>query len=368
MRRSITEREVYRRLQILERHSAFKQPYKFKSHPISELNYEFPGYPKISPGWPPYPDLPPEAKEDFGCNPSMLDCEGGCTTIVCTQNILEAYILSDPSKTARLMSSVYGGGTPLGQGVGSGDKTIAVCIDDATCIIPDDLDYPVIVVLLIGPGGQEYIVEVALVDCCCLCEELSLTGSSTVNHNSIWSGTLTPACPGATVEVSSNSGCEGFTAGVSELGNQVLVNVPEDVCGSFTVSVEDGCERNSANFTVKINDSGQGGEWTEISRCTLDSSETCGVSGYHCRDGSTINEICTYENFQVSHSRECCWTNQSHGLPCGSDCPTCPIQLCTCPACTTCTGLCFATCSCFGTGAHWKSVVTKEWKCHECTD
>jgi hypothetical protein len=49
MRRGITEREVYRKLQVLERHSAFKQPYKFRSHPLAELNYEFAGYPS----WPP---------------------------------------------------------------------------------------------------------------------------------------------------------------------------------------------------------------------------------------------------------------------------------------------------------------------------
>ncbi|MHA2045982.1 MAG: hypothetical protein ACW99G_14410, partial [Candidatus Thorarchaeota archaeon] len=46
MRRYITEREVYKKLMILERHSSFKKPYwNFGSHPQGELRYSAPGFP-----------------------------------------------------------------------------------------------------------------------------------------------------------------------------------------------------------------------------------------------------------------------------------------------------------------------------------
>ena len=136
MRKNITEREVYKKLEVLERHSAFKQPYKFKTHVNSELNWEPKGYPWTPPGaWPPYPPVDPSPEAcDFGCNPSMLDCEGGCTTIVCTCPIGGAEIILDPTGSARLMSSTSSAADPFA----GGGNTIAVCIDDATCLVTDE--------------------------------------------------------------------------------------------------------------------------------------------------------------------------------------------------------------------------------------
>jgi len=270
------------------------------------------------------------------------------------------------------MSSVYGGGEILSEGGGTGTKTIAVCIDDATCIIPDDLDYPYVILLLIGPGGQEQVVEVALVDCCCLCEGLTLTGSGTVNHNSIWSGTLTPACPNATCEVSSNSECEGFTCGVSALGNQVLINVPEDACGSFSVTVTDGCERNTASFSVRINDSGQGGEWTVLSTCVYSDvgpAKHCNApfNGSCYKRSTTINNNCTLEQFKYLSARQNCSTNLP-GYGCLTGCPfsECPGSCAGSP----CAGEAQNnyTCQCTGGGQSgwWWNLTLSEWDCGEC--
>ena len=280
MRRGLTERRVYRQLKILERHSAFKQPYKFRSHPLSELNYEFPGYPK----WPPfpgpteYPNLPPGPGEciNLACNPSMLACKGGCTFIACICGPpLGAVIKEDPTGKAYIAGITSTG--------------VHVCFDkDAGCDVPSGEEYPRIVVEVFSLLSS-YEVEVAILNCRCCCESISLTGASTVNPGNTWTGTITPACPGATCEVVSNSGCS-LSCNVNASGSQVTVGTAGTDCGGFTVTVTDEgsaeCTATDSKF-VRIT----GGSWQ------LDqSSGSLGMDGCQssCVVGGGVTNYSTY--------------------------------------------------------------------------
>jgi hypothetical protein len=151
-------------------------------------------------------------------------------------------------------------------------------------------------------------IQITTCDPCFSCEEFTLAGDDTVNQDSTWTGTISPACPTAVCEVSSNSGCDPFTCGINGPGSQVTVDVGPDECGSFTVTVRDGedCEDTTATKSVRIN----AGSWVTIltSACTAGCLNTCFPSdgsgpacvtgiykygrrggGINCRDGHHIS-------------------------------------------------------------------------------
>ncbi len=109
-------------------------------------------------------------------------------------------------------------------------------------------------------GGVEVDVTCVDVDCC---ELIALTGSLTQGVGTTWTGTISPACPGAECEVTSNSGCT-LSCGINGAGSEVTVAVGGGDCGSFTVTVDGpgsggSCPQNSDSITVKI--TGNGGDW-----------------------------------------------------------------------------------------------------------
>lgn len=117
--------------------------------------------------------------------------------------------------------------------------------------------------LCYNAGNCTDCIEV-VVECGC-CDEFTLTGNDTVNAGSTWTGTIDPACPGATCEVVSNSGCT-IGCSVNESGSQVTVPVGGADCGGFTVTVTEpeGCEGDSASKSVRIN----GGSYNNKGFCT----------------------------------------------------------------------------------------------------
>ncbi|MHA2069145.1 MAG: hypothetical protein ACXABY_32705 [Candidatus Thorarchaeota archaeon] len=110
MRRTLTERYVYKKLGMLEKHSMWKKPYRrgFKggSHKVGELEYKPPG---VRPpgggggGCPPHCGRPPPPPiggcTRFAALPTMIDCDGGIGTIsaICAQGRLTGRVLSDPT-------------------------------------------------------------------------------------------------------------------------------------------------------------------------------------------------------------------------------------------------------------------------------
>lgn len=213
-----------------------------------------------------------------------------------------------------------------------------------------------------GQGGVTCCLEV-IVDCCCL--DFTLTGDDTVNPSATWTGTIDPACPGATCEVTSNSGCT-LSCAVNEEGTQVTVTPGAEDCGSFTVTVNGLCDE-SASFGVRINNVGQSAEhrgtWQTVASCTQgDFAADCEL----CRSSVVVNYNCkpSGQYYKWAWSQWCCYTNKA-GLPCESDCldEECPAKDCSPPACcTTCT----CTGSCICDSLVYLSWTQTEWKC-DCT-
>lgn len=291
MRRHLTEREAYKRLGILEKHSSFKQPYKFRAHPLSELNYEFPGYPRIPVGaggdFPPWPDWGYGIPCPLACNPSMLDCDGGCTFIAC--------ICGTPPLFAKIAwddggQAAIAGTTPTG---------VKVCTGDANATAVGE--YPTVGVEIHDGKGDKYVVEVALVDCEGCCPDSGLSGPATVNPDAAWVGTVSEPCPGGTCEAVSNSGC-AFPCAVNSLGTQVTVAVGADDCGSFTVTLTDSCEENSWSAEVRINNTGQGGEWVKETSFWCWGT-TCGDYCVACKLSTPVPEC----DFQPPASEQPPW-------------------------------------------------------------
>lgn len=111
-----------------------------------------------------------------------------------------------------------------------------------------------------GPLNCYGSVEI-IVECGECCAEFTLSGASTVAPGSTWTGTISPACPGASCTVISNSGCS-LDCTVNEAGSQVTVDTDAGDCGGFTIIVTDEttgeCTANSDSMFVKIT----GGVWT----------------------------------------------------------------------------------------------------------
>lgn len=137
-----------------------------------------------------------------------------------------------------------------------------------------------------GPGCTASM-EIQVI-CSGCCEDLTISGDETVNQGATWTGTITPACPGASCQVSSNSGCD-LSCNVNEEGSQVTVGVGGSDCGSFMVTVTDekgGCSE-SDSFSVRINSGG----WTYCSATGYDCWSSCHCAGTFQISSSTWYNI-----------------------------------------------------------------------------
>lgn len=274
MRKSFTEREAYRKLKLLERHSAWKQPYKFRSHPLSELNYEFGGYPQIPPYKPgdpgPWPYSGPILP--LACLGHMIDCEqGGCEEVVCAPlfqySEVKLEILFDPTGQAWVEPG----------GVLNRPK---LCIPPGVC--SDGIPYPVI----IGQAtdiytGKSSVVEFPLTNCDCCCPEVLVTpDQETVNPGGTATFSVWPPCPDAEVEVVANySGGSGFqgTVALNAAGDSITVNVDAGECGAFHVILRptgSGCTGFAKSWDVRVNNDGNlPAEWALAGGCTSGAAE-----------------------------------------------------------------------------------------------
>lgn len=273
MRKYITEREVYRKLKILERHSSFKKPYwNFGSHPHGELKYSWPGFPahERMPPWSP-PDGPIEVPSgcEIACIGGILNCKtGGCDdiTCICGFPFYEVIIIEDPT-----------GGQAT---VVNGDRP-QVCIPKD--IVLDPSTYPVIVAEVNDGIGQRTLVEFPLVDCLDCCEDFTLTGADTVNPGATWSGTVDPRCVNATAEAEDS--CGNPVAVTFADGVNVSFTAGGAQCGQIKVTVtqtdEKGCNVFIATKGVRINNTGQGGGYGDQTNCCNNTpfcNTCCGVS------------------------------------------------------------------------------------------
>lgn len=187
MMKKKTQEEYYFHELNVDPMSELLQPYQ--RHPdIPGFGWEYMA-PNFDWNFPPY-DYPgwgyPDVDCQLACNDSMLDCEGGCTTIACicaVEPIIAVIAWDDTGGNAYI-----GGSTPSG---------VIVCIKDST-ESGITMEYPTVGVTITDARGGEYTVRVAVVDCLQCCEPFTLTGDDTVNAGTTWVGTISPACPGAT--------------------------------------------------------------------------------------------------------------------------------------------------------------------------
>lgn len=281
MRRNITEREAYRKLKIIERHSSFKKPYwNFRGHQYGELNYS-PHNPSRPP---PYggggiPRFPPEDVTGIypcgmACLGGILDCKNGnmCDSITC--------ICGQPPYTVEIVSD------PTGSVTGVGGINPQSCIGDPPSGFAGNYS---VFALVTDNVGQIYTVEHPLVDCETCCESFSLSGPDTVAQGGVWQGDLTPRCPDATVVATSNSGCTFGSEYVSANGQYVYVPIGDSDCGGVTVTVTSPDTANCTEYTAtkKFRITGGLGAWTltddyssTFGECALDTANcTAGPCG-----------------------------------------------------------------------------------------
>jgi len=252
--------------------SEFDQPYLFgndedDTYPSYETDYpDFPRYPFPDPD--PVP-IPGPCNAEDGCGfvnfvdfPDEIECEDeywfrtvhsvhGCEPASFEDAFLVWWIAEGPGE-------LIGGGAgdpPVG---GVGVKYIA----------PENNDGATVVLCVSSIDGSCSICRDFKIKCAACCEEFEIIGADTANPSSIWSGAITPPCPGAECTVTNNSGCP-MECSVNPDGTTVTVGVGAKNCGSFTVTVtedtstpqkqEDNCPGESASKSVRIN--GNGGFW-----------------------------------------------------------------------------------------------------------
>jgi hypothetical protein len=343
MRKIITEREVYKKLQLLERHSSFKKPYfNYQTHQHGELYYSGFGFPPADR----FPGFDPPSGADgipgdctFACNPSMLDCEGGCVEIhcICAEPPMVGWIINDDTGMAWI--------EPVSEG------PVVVCVGDATGKqLPE---FPVIRVGIAdgGSGTEEnpaVQVEVAVVDCGdCLCDEPVITGAATTTQGVGVTLTVTPPC--ATATLSGNDENNDTYMYLYGNGDKIFVLPGDTACGTITVTLE--CDQQFAGtptwtvtHTIRITDAGGWDDGTTT--CTTGgncaSPSKCGLAiGWSYCVGDADGD---YPGKCVRHDIACVDVV-------GQDCPDgeC-IQGCSPPACA-------AACS----GADCCSRKTEMW-------
>lgn len=199
-----------------------------------------------------------------------------------------------------------------------GDQTsliATVCCDDAASAQTLSLCYN-------GPLNCTDCISI-VVECEECCEDFTLSGNGTVNSGNTWTGTIDPACPGATCEVTSNSGCD-LACEVNGTGSQVTVETGINDCGGFTVTVTDAgvgaeCSANNASAYVRI--IGGTGAWRFQSApsCDCNDSGTCGC-GY---GNATPYSSCTvgiYRYGEPTGATFDCLSNWGYSCHGGTNC------------------------------------------------
>ena len=302
MRKFITEREVYAKLKLLERHSRFKKPYYQVDHARGELYYSPGGFPIST-----RPTVPPTVQPPISpggggggndcamaCNGGIIPCEGGCDTItcICGEPPFTGRIVEDPTGEAYLIGYASVEGSPSGGSDPTGGW-LQVCIptkeDRSTG------DYAEIIVQTTDAKADQAITKHMLVDCAGCCDPFTITGSGTVNPGSTWTGTVDPCCPDLTSDhVTVTADCVTATVSVTSDGCSVYVTPDTDSCGTFTVEVtlpaSGDCPEITTSIMVRVNNTGQGGTWA------YDQSSTdLGLSGcLACNCGGGVTNYGTY--------------------------------------------------------------------------
>lgn len=168
--------------------------------------------------------------------------------------------------------------------------------------------------------SAEHLITVE--DCVeCECEDYTISGSGTATQNSSWVGTVSPACPGATCEVSGDDPDKStnFSCSVNEAGSEVTVQVGAAACGSFTVFLT-ACEEGGDSVVVRITD---GGGWD-------DSVDLCDAGGVCGSCSSLAETYCTDDN----GTGLCYAVQQRYGGACNS------VDICKAP-CQGTSGRCY---------------------------
>jgi hypothetical protein len=201
---------------------------------------------------------------------------------------------------------------------------------------------------------------------CCGEDGWTLDGPATVAAGYTWYGTISPACPDATCEVSSNSECE-LSCSVNSAGSEVTVGTSSGQCGQVDVTIfnpgGEECANATASDSFRITGSGN---WYLKETSSDVCASGCGggdgsCGGAHCSGGGSIDyqAPCTSEPYkygtscQVGGVPPCCWNNWIR--QCKGTIPSC-IN-CTPPPCgsvKSCSGSYY--CAACG---WWRC----EWKC-----
>ncbi|MHA2351157.1 MAG: hypothetical protein ACXADL_16180, partial [Candidatus Thorarchaeota archaeon] len=241
----------------------------------------------------------------------ILDCEnGGCDIITCICHVypLEGVILEDPTGSAY----ITGGSGPT--------DWLMVCIEGGK----SNITYGEVIVQVTDAALQVAITSHPLVDCTDCCSAFSLTGAATVNPGVDWTGTLTPCCEDAIVDISDGPDCGTVTPTLSGDGCTVTASVSDSACGTFTVRVRQtktGCDALEATFVVRINNTGQGGSWAFLNS----NPGNCNASGNcGCGYGSGLPyAACVFEGFKYGTNNGATFDcSQNFGYSCfgGTSC------------------------------------------------
>lgn len=251
-------------------YSEFHKPYHYEDEEYPWWEWTFPDYP--------FPDLPPTDGDIEPSSPCSMDgdCKwakifGTDSINVCGTNYMYSQMHYWEGCSVAPWWAAYGswaleekpGGVEL---ISSSPVMATIHVDETASTGIARLCY-------YGPLGCSDCKNIRIT-CDECCEDFTLTGASTVDPGSQWTGTIDPACPGAKCWVVSNSGCT-ITCQVNEAGSQVTATPGASDCGSFKVTVYDdvfGCDQNNAEKWVRINDTGQGGGWTV---CYSDAEGAC---------------------------------------------------------------------------------------------
>jgi hypothetical protein len=208
----------------------------------------------------------------MACNGGLLDCnEGGCDiiTCICAKYPVEGVILEDPTGSAYLE-----GGSGL-------TDPLRVCIEAQRT----NETYGEVIVGVTDASGQVATTSHPLVDCKDCCDSFTITGSATMNPDTSQVLTVAPCCQDAEVTISGPD-CGGVTTSLSPDGCSLTVTTGATACGTFTVTVfqnlED-CSLVTGTFTIRINNTGQGGAWSFDSAVATD----CDGGSCDCRCATT---------------------------------------------------------------------------------
>jgi hypothetical protein len=245
----------------LAEYSEFQRPYALPEGEDNYVTWEF-GWPDID-----FPDIPPIIVPDPIEDPCSMD--GSCTWA----KISGPATIQCGKVGSYTQIHVWLGCTVAPWWAAFGSWRLETSQPDevqlieglviARIVVSDDAEPETVQLTYEGVDNCTDTIEVVITDCDACCDEFALTGDDTVNAGETWTGTINPACAGATCEVASNSGCT-LTCNVNEAGSQATVAVGGGDCGTFTVTVTepDGCEGDSAVKSVRIN--GGGGSWVRI--------------------------------------------------------------------------------------------------------